>query len=51
MYMGGFNTGGGTFQQLVDFRDGKNDWQTISHEKFEQLQKTGRAQYVHGQWS
>lgn len=50
IYMGGFNTGGGTFEQLIDVRDGRNDWQTIPYAKFVALQASGRAVFVEGKW-
>jgi hypothetical protein len=49
-YMGGFDTGGGCFQQLMHVRNGRNLWQTIPHSRFELLQKTGRAVFVPGEW-
>ena len=51
IYIGGFNTGGGTFEQLIDVRNGENDWQTIPYGKFELLLKTGRAVFIEGQWA
>lgn len=50
-YMGGFDTGGGIFQQFIDMRDGENDWQTMPHARFEYLLKSGRAVFVEGKWS